>query len=81
MNPDEIIQMNSDYQIVFLRALKPFICKKFDYSEYRMSDKMEEIEIKKYKKKVEIETKKLIEDEKLPTFKEFIKKKKGGEKC
>lgn len=78
MNPDEIMQMNNDYQIVLLRGQKPFICKKFDYSEYRMAKDMEEIEIKKYKKKIEIETKEIVEDEKLPTFQDFIKSKKGG---
>ena len=78
MNADEIIRMNNDLQIVILRGEKPLICKKFDYSEYWMAEKIEEIEIKKYKKKITIEESNIVPEEKLPTFEEFIKVKKGG---
>lgn len=81
MNPDEIMQMPNEYQIILLRGQKPFLCKKFDYSELSLAKEMEEIEIKKYKKKIELNTKEIIEDEKLPTFQDFIKKRKGEEKC
>ena len=53
---------------------------KIDYSEYRLSNEIEEIEITKYKKKMilkEIEIEK--DEEKLPTFEEFIKLKKKRE--
>ena len=50
----------------------------FDYSEYWMAEKMEEIEIKKYKKKISLDNVKIMPEEKLPTFEEFIKVKKGG---
>lgn len=78
MNADEIIRMNNDLQIIILRGEKPLICKKFDYSEYWMSKKIEEIEIKKYKKKISLDNVKIMPEEKLPTFEEFIKVKKGG---
>ena len=39
---------------------------------------MEEIEIKKYKKKISLDNVKIMPEEKLPTFEEFIKVKKGG---
>lgn len=78
MNADEIIRMNNDLQIIILRGEKPLICKKFDYSEYWMAEKMEEIEIKKYKKKISLDNVKIMPEEKLPTFEEFIKVKKGG---
>lgn len=76
MNADEIMRMNNKIQIVIIRGEKPFICKKVDYSEYRMSNEMEEIEITKYKKQIVL-NKEFIEDEiKLPTFEEFIKSRK-----
>lgn len=81
MNPDEIMQMSNDLQIVLLRGQKPFLCKKFDYSEYKLANQIEEIEIEKYRKKIEIEEKNVLEDEKLPTFQEFLQSKKGGKEC
>ena len=78
MNSDEIIRLNDDLEIIIIRGKKPLICKKFDYSEYWMAEKMEEIEIKKYKKKISLDNLKIMPEEKLPTFEEFIKVKKGG---
>lgn len=78
MNSDEIIRLNDDLEIIIIRGKKPLICKKFDYSEYWMAEKMEEIEIKKYKKKISLDNVKIMPEEKLPTFEEFIKVKKGG---
>lgn len=78
MNSDEIIRMNNDLEIIIIRGEEPLICKKFDYSEYWMSKEIEEIEIKKYKKKISLDNVKIMPEEKLPTFEEFIKVKKGG---
>ena len=78
MNSDEIIRLNDDLEIIIIRGKKPLICKKFDYSEYWMAEKMEEIEIKKYKKKISLDNVKIMPEERLPTFEEFIKVKKGG---
>lgn len=78
MNSDEIIRMNNDLEIIIIRGEEALICKKFDYSEYWMSKEIEEIEIKKYKKKISLDNVKIMPEEKLPTFEEFIKVKKGG---
>lgn len=81
-NADEIIRMSNEIQIVIIRGEKPFMCKKFDYSEYRMSKEMEEVEIEKYKTKVTIDKPIIEQEEKLPTFEEFIKvKRKEGVRC
>ena len=80
MNADEILRMDNDKQIEVIRGQKPFICKKIDYSEYRLSNEIEEIEITKYKKKMILKEKEIEKDEeKLPTFEEFIKLKKKRE--
>lgn len=81
-NADEIIRMSNEIQIVIIRGEKPFLCKKFDYSEYRMAKEMEEIEIEKYKTKVTIDKPIIEQEEKLPTFEEFIQvKRKEGVRC
>lgn len=55
------------------------MCKKFDYSEYWMSEEMEEIEIEEYREKIKIDKTIVEKEEKLPTFEEFIKvKRKEG---
>lgn len=77
LNPDEILRMDNDQQIVIIRGQKPFICKKFDYSEYWMSKEMEEVEISEYKEKITIDERIIEKEEKLPTFEEFIHSKKG----
>ena len=77
MNSDELLRLNNMIQIVIIRGQKAFKCKKFDYSEYRIANEMEEIEIAKYKKPIILERKKIKEEhEKLPTFEEFIKSKR-----
>lgn len=77
MNADELLRLNNMIQIVIIRGQKAFKCKKFDYSEYRMAEEMEEIEIAKYKKPIILERKNIKEElEKLPTFEEFVKSKR-----
>ena len=77
MNADELLRLNNMIQIVIIRGQKAFKCKKFDYSEYRIANEMEEIEIAKYKKPITLERKNIKEEqEKLPTFEEFIKSKR-----
>lgn len=77
MNADELLRLNNMIQIVIIRGQKAFKCKKFDYSEYRIANEMEEIEIAKYKKPITLERKNIKEEyEKLPTFEEFIKAKR-----
>lgn len=77
MNADELLRMDNDIQVIIIRGKKPFKCKKMDYTEYRMSNEMEEIEITKYKKPVTLYRKKVqTEEEKLPTLEEFIKSRR-----
>ena len=77
MNADELLRLDNMIQIVIIRGQKAFKCKKFDYSEYRMAEEMEEIEIAKYKKPIILERKNIKEElEKLPTFEEFVKSKR-----
>ena len=77
MNADELLRLDNMIQIVIIRGQKAFKCKKFDYSEYRIANEMEEIEIAKYKKPIILERKNIKEEhEKLPTFEEFIKSKR-----
>lgn len=77
MNADELLRMNNMIQIVILRGQKAFKCKKFDYSEYRMAEEIEEIEIAKYKRPIALERKHIQrQEEKLPTFEEFIEMKR-----
>ena len=33
MNPDELLKMDNNKEIVMVRGKKPFICNKFDYSQ------------------------------------------------
>ena len=71
LNPDEIIRMNNDEQIVIIRGQKPFKCKKLRYWEYRLGKDINQISIENYKPKttyklVSIEEKEEIQ--KLPTF-------------
>lgn len=77
LNADEIMRMDNDEQIEILRGQKAFKCKKMDYSEYWMSEEIEEVEIEKYKTKITIEKNKIEQEEKLPTFEEFIQVKRG----
>ena len=77
MNADEILRMDNNEQIVIIRGQRPFRCKKFDYSEYRIASEMEDIEITKYKKPITLGMKKIEkEQQKLSTFEEFIKSKR-----
>lgn len=77
MNADEILRMDNNEQLVMIRGQRPFKCKKFDYSEYRIASEMEEIEIAKYKKEVTLGINTVEREEiKLPTFEEFIKSKR-----
>lgn len=70
--------MDNNIQIVIMRGQKPFMCRKFDYSEYWMSEEMEEIEIESYRPKITIDNPVVKKQERLPTFEEFIQRRKEG---
>lgn len=77
LNPDEIIRMNNDEQIVMIRGQKPFKCKKLRYWEYRLGANIKQTMIEDYiPPNITREFKKFEDEkneEKLPTFEEFLK--------
>lgn len=44
LNPDELLQLDNDKEIVILRGKKPLICNKFNYSEHRFAKELEILE-------------------------------------
>lgn len=77
LNPDEIIRMNNDEQIVMIRGQKPFKCRKLRYWEYRLGKDIKQTMIEDYTPhNVTTELEKYedeIKEEKLPTFEEFLR--------
>ena len=51
MNPDELLKMDHNKAIVMVRGRKPFICKKYDYSNHPEADKLEDSTIEEQKEK------------------------------
>ena len=43
MNPDELLKMDNNKEIVMVRGKKPFICNKFDYSHHSEDSKLKDI--------------------------------------
>ena len=66
MNPDELLKMNHNQEIVIVRGRKPFICNKFDYSQHEESEKLEDMTIKEQKERF----KKNIDESNLKTVKQ-----------
>ena len=82
LNPDEIMRMDNDEQIVMIRGQKPFKCKKLRYWEYRLGKDVEKTTVEDYTPNVKYKIKPIIEDkkeEKLPTFEEFLKGRRSKE--
>lgn len=40
MNPDELLKLDNNKEIVIVRGRKPFICNKYDYSKHSEADKL-----------------------------------------
>ena len=40
MNPDELLKLDNNKEIVIVRGRKPFICNKYDYSKHIEASKM-----------------------------------------
>ena len=45
MNPDELLKLDNNKEIVIVRGRKPFICNKYDYSKHIEANKMEDMTI------------------------------------
>ncbi len=44
LNPDELIQLDNEKEIVILRGKKPLLCDKFDYSEHKNAKELKLLE-------------------------------------
>lgn len=66
MNPDELLKMDNNKEIVMIRGKKPFICNKFDYLQHSEASKLKDITLEEQKKKF----KDNIEQENMKTQKE-----------
>lgn len=75
MNKDEVIRMDGDEAIIFLRGHKAFKCKKVRYWEYRLGKNIETTTIEEYNPEINHFIKPIEEkiNSKLPTFEEFLR--------
>lgn len=51
MNPDELLKLDNNKEIVIVRGRKPFICNKYDYSKHSEASKLEDMTIEEQKKR------------------------------
>ena len=77
MNEDEIMRLDNTEEIIIIRGYKPFKCKKLRYWEYRLGKDIKQTMIEDYiPPNITTEFEKYEEEkqeEKLPTFEEFLK--------
>lgn len=75
MNPDELLKMDHDKAIVMVRGRKPFICKKYDYSNHPEASKLEVLTLEeqkeKFKKNIELNKNKKKVGKQKYSFKDF----------
>lgn len=76
MNPDELLKMNHNQEVVMIRGRKPFVCNKFDYSQHEESKKLEDMTIEeqkeRFKQNIEENKQKTIKTKKVKySFKDF----------
>ena len=45
MNPDELLKLDNNKEIVIVRGRKPFICNKYDYSKHDEAEKLEDMTV------------------------------------
>ena len=51
MNPDELLKLDNNKEIVIVRGRKPFICNKYDYSKHIEANKMEDMTIEEQRER------------------------------
>ena len=51
MNPDELLKMDHEKEIIMIRGKEPFMCKKFDYSHHPEAEKLKDITQEELKEK------------------------------
>ncbi|HJJ18650.1 MAG TPA: type IV secretory system conjugative DNA transfer family protein [Clostridiaceae bacterium] len=75
MNPDELLKLDNNKEIVIVRGRKPFICNKYDYSKHIEANKMEDMTIEeqreRFKDNVENEKNKQQPKKVKYSFKDF----------
>lgn len=75
MNPDELLKLDNNKEIVIVRGRKPFICNKYDYSKHIEVNKMEDMTIEeqreRFKDNVENEKNKQQPKKVKYSFKDF----------
>lgn len=49
MNPDELLKLDNNKEIVIVRGRKPFICNKYDYSKHNEAYKLKDMTIEEQK--------------------------------
>ena len=49
MNPDELLKLDNNKEIVIVRGRKPFICNKYDYSKHYEAEKLEDMTLEEQK--------------------------------
>ena len=52
MNPDELLKLDNNKEIVIVRGRKPFICNKYDYSKHIEANKMEDMTIEEQRERI-----------------------------
>ena len=75
MNPDELLKMDHDKAIVMVRGRKPFICKKYDYSNHPEAYKLEDMTLaeqkERFKENIELNNNKKKINKPKYSFKDF----------
>ena len=51
MNPDELLKLDNNKEIVIVRGRKPFICNKYDYSKHGEADKLKDMTLEEQKER------------------------------
>ena len=75
MNPDELLKLDNNKQIVIVRGRKPFICNKYDYSKHKEAGNLIDMTFEEQKEKFKdnIDNEKNQQQKKKPkySFKDF----------
>ena len=78
-NKDEIMRMDNDEEVIYIRGFQAFKCKTLRFWKYRLGKNIKEKSIEDYKPKVNYELNLITENEeqnKLPTFEEFLRERR-----
>jgi len=71
MNPDELLKLDNNKEIVIVRGRKPFICNKYDYTKHKEASKLEDMtweeQMEKFKYNIDNEKNKKVKY----SFKDF----------